>query len=117
MIGSSTPFVTGHPFSLFRNGKLQSSGAVGLGLDLFPRFTTMTSNGLSKLTDTFEITRAEGNLIHEVKEGLPARLLVESIKNLELPDDEAKNVDFYIGLKDSMRQEDVPPVSHGAICL
>lgn len=112
MIGSSTPFVTGHPFSLFRNGKLQPSGAAGFGLNLRPNLSINSSNGLSKLTEAFEVTRAEGNLIHEVKNGLPARLLVDAMKKLKLPDNEAKNIDFYIGIQDSIKGKGNPVSSN-----
>lgn len=115
MTGSSTPFVTGHPFSFFRNGKLQSSGAVGLALPLAPVSSKLGYEDLVKLTQPIPVRRVEGNLIHEVGDSLPARILVKAIQDHGLPDGLAKDVDYYIGVREAGEDEKasvskVPPV-------
>ena len=105
MSGSSTPFVTGRPFTFFHNGKVQSSGAVGLALPFSPTATCLSYKDLVKLTPSLPVVRAEGNLIHEIGDSLPARVLVKAIQDHGLPDDLAKNVDYYIGVRDAGRDD------------
>ncbi|PAV17235.1 hypothetical protein PNOK_0729900 [Pyrrhoderma noxium] len=99
ILASSTPFVTGRPNTLFRNGKIQSSGAVGIALLDTPTHKELHYNGLVRLTGPLPVQRSEGNLIHELGDSLPARILLASIKEHGLSDDLAKEVDYFINIK------------------
>ena len=66
VVGSWTPFITGHPFTLFVNGKTYSSGTIGVG------YTISGSNkdnvrfqhlGLETLGDPLEIKRYVSGLL------------------------------------------------------
>lgn len=56
-MASPTPFITGHPFTLLRNGKLQDSGAVGLALQTAPVKRDLNFDGLVRLTEPLIIRR------------------------------------------------------------
>ena len=100
--------MTGRPFTLLRNGKVQSSGAIGLATPSRPTEHVLDCQGLIRLTESMQIRNVEGNLIQEVGDSLPARILVKAIQDYGLPDDQAKNVDYYIGVRD---QADIGTVS------
>ncbi|EJC98055.1 uncharacterized protein FOMMEDRAFT_171418 [Fomitiporia mediterranea MF3/22] len=109
IMASPTPFVTGQPFTLFRNGKMQSTGAVGIALQTGLVKNVLTFDGLVRLTQPLPIKRAEGNLIHELGDSLPARILLKAIQDVGLPNDLAKNVDYYIGIRDAGMVDDISP--------
>ena len=53
------------------------------------------------------MTRAEGNLIHELGDSLPARILLKAIQDVGLSNDLAKNVNYYIGIRDEGIADDI----------
>ena len=60
---------------------------------------------------TKSLFRSEGNLIHELGESTPARILLTAIQEHGLSDAQAKEVDFYIAIRDTS----VSPVTTKAI--
>ncbi|ESK96870.1 hypothetical protein Moror_6448 [Moniliophthora roreri MCA 2997] len=82
LYASSTPFITGRPVTLFENGRIHGSGAVGVGF-----INTDASglrlklpNGLTPLGSEMLVTKAEGNLINTLDNSNPTRLLLEAIR-------------------------------------
>jgi hypothetical protein len=58
LFGSSTPFVTGRPYTLMYNGSVNSSGAVGLALSAGPLPALQTAfNGLRAISKPLKVTR------------------------------------------------------------
>ncbi|OCH91133.1 hypothetical protein OBBRIDRAFT_792643 [Obba rivulosa] len=81
LLASSTPFVTGRPFTLFYGSAVHSSGAVGVCLTSAPApHMSADFPGLQALTDPLQVTSAEGNLIHSLGGANPSRLLLSAIQ-------------------------------------
>jgi len=60
LFASSTPFVTGRPYTLIFNGSVKSSGAVGLALSAGPRPVSQTSfPGLRAITAPLKVTQGQ----------------------------------------------------------
>ncbi|VDB91789.1 unnamed protein product [Peniophora sp. CBMAI 1063] len=98
---SSTPFVTGRPFTLLRDGNVHSSGAVGLAiLKATPSLRT-TFDGLHPLSPVMKVTAAEGNLIHTLNDGNPSQLLLDAIRSTGLYGENAKEDNFVLGVSTS----------------
>ncbi|KAF8468475.1 hypothetical protein JB92DRAFT_1998068 [Gautieria morchelliformis] len=96
LIASSTPFITGRPFTLFYDDRIYSSGAVGVGLRL-PRRPTSTVNfhGLVPLSDPMKVSKSEGNLIHGLNHSSPSGMLVKALDaDLRMAQKEDK---FFLG--------------------
>ncbi|KAF8880616.1 hypothetical protein CPB85DRAFT_1442968 [Mucidula mucida] len=81
LIATSTPFITGRPFTLFRNNDIHDSGAVGLALNHRPRLTyTLDFLGLSALSEPMTVTQSEGNLVNTLDGRNPIQLLLDAPK-------------------------------------
>lgn len=113
LFASSTPFVTGRPYTLLFNGSVKSSGAVGLALSGGPRPVVQTAfPGLHAITTPLKVTqyvplsstksphpsnskknRSEGNLVNELDGKNPTALLISAIEKSIAKDDE-----FYLGV-------------------
>ncbi|KAF8258886.1 hypothetical protein EI94DRAFT_1669339 [Lactarius quietus] len=94
LFASSTPFVTGRPYTLIFNGYVKSSGAVGLALSAGPRPVSQTSfPGLRAITAPLKVTQSEGNLISELDNTNPTELLISAMESGAAKDDE-----FYMGV-------------------
>jgi len=100
LFASSTPFVTGRPYTLIFNGSVKSSGAVGLALSAGPRPVTRTAfPGLRAITMPLKVTRSEGNLINELDHANPTALLISAIEKSALVSGHAaKDDEFYLGV-------------------
>ncbi|KAH9954528.1 hypothetical protein BGW80DRAFT_1401052 [Lactifluus volemus] len=60
LFGSSTPFVTGRPYTLLYGRLVNSSRAVGIALSAGPRPTLQTTfHGLRAITEPLKVTRYE----------------------------------------------------------
>ncbi|KAH9850756.1 hypothetical protein C2E23DRAFT_759541 [Lenzites betulinus] len=82
LIGASTPFVTGRPYTLFHNDRIYSDGAVGLCLTSSRRPTTYSSfPGLEALTRPMVVTSSEGNMVNALDNANPSGLLLHAIRN------------------------------------
>ncbi|KAI0677373.1 hypothetical protein C8Q78DRAFT_1002518 [Trametes maxima] len=82
LIGSSTPFVTGRPYTLFHNDSIHSNGAVGICLSspILPQ-TYATFPGLEPITRPMIVTSTEGNLVNALDNANPSGLLLRAIQN------------------------------------
>ncbi|KAF8257491.1 hypothetical protein EI94DRAFT_1817694 [Lactarius quietus] len=88
LFASSTPFVTGRPYTLIFNGSVKSSGAVGLALSAGPRPVSQTSFPDLPFKTTY---KSEGNLISELDNANPTELLISAMENSA-----AKGDQFYM---------------------
>ncbi|KAF7972016.1 hypothetical protein HWV62_19221 [Athelia sp. TMB] len=85
LLASSTPFITGRPVTLFHNGGVHSTGAVGLAL-----------TG-QKETRTASV-ESEGNLVNTIDDGNPSRLLLAAIQKAGIETVASfKDAEFYLG--------------------
>ncbi|KAH7923827.1 hypothetical protein BV22DRAFT_1035883 [Leucogyrophana mollusca] len=100
LIASSTPFVTGRPVTLFHDNQIYSSGAVGLGLTTSKApASSVEFPGLICLTPPLVVTRSEGNLVNELDNANPTRLLLNAIRKHGIDDRNSfKEDDFYLGV-------------------
>ncbi|KAI0353009.1 hypothetical protein OH77DRAFT_1427781 [Trametes cingulata] len=82
LIGSSTPFITGRPYTLFHNDSIHSNGAVGICLSspIRPRAYSAFP-GLEPITRPMIVTSSEGNLVNALDNANPSRLLLHAIQN------------------------------------
>jgi len=106
---SSTPFVTGRPYTLIHNGSVHSTGAVGIALSAGPRPALQTAYpGLRAITPPLKVTASEGNLVHELDNRNPIALLISAIEESALVGKAAKDDEFYLGVlrdgDDELRQ-------------
>jgi hypothetical protein len=106
--------VTGQPITLFSNGDVLTSGAVGIGI--FPQFEEVVHGyeGLEPLSDTLQVTRyanarlayghvlkffsSQGNLVHSLDGSNPSKLLTSAISSRSSATLNPKDEDFYLGL-------------------
>ncbi|TBU33162.1 hypothetical protein BD311DRAFT_785251 [Dichomitus squalens] len=81
-IGTSTPFVTGRPYTLFHNDAVYSDGAVGVCLST-PTLPSLRSDfpGLEAVTRPMIVTSTEGNLVNALDGANPSRLLLHALQN------------------------------------
>ncbi|KAF8322523.1 hypothetical protein DL93DRAFT_2151742 [Clavulina sp. PMI_390] len=103
LLASSTPFITGHPVTMFANGRTITSGAVGIGM--FPQFEGLEHgyDGLESLSEPLKVTSSQGNLVHTLDGTNPSKLLTSAIasatstsKSTWAPN--PKDEDFYLGV-------------------
>ncbi|KAN0114252.1 hypothetical protein V8E52_006902 [Russula decolorans] len=96
---SSTPFVTGRPYTLIFNGSVSSSGAVGIALSAGRRPTLRTAfPRLRAITPPLQVTRSEGNLVNELDNRNPTALLICAIEQSALVGKAGKDDAFYLGV-------------------
>ncbi|KAF8636193.1 hypothetical protein AX17_003681 [Amanita inopinata Kibby_2008] len=91
LVASSTPFVTGRPFTLFRNQKIYESGAVGIALKRSVKSRGSMSGlkarakvaflGMEPISQPMTITECEGNMIISLDNQNPTKRLLSSIPN------------------------------------
>ncbi|KAI0750975.1 hypothetical protein C8Q80DRAFT_1154839 [Daedaleopsis nitida] len=81
LIATSTPFVTGRPYTLFHDDDIHSDGAVGVCLSS-PACATHSSEfpGLEAITRPMLVTSSEGNLVNALDNANPSRLLLHAIQ-------------------------------------
>ncbi|KAJ7288536.1 hypothetical protein C8J57DRAFT_1280598 [Mycena rebaudengoi] len=80
LIAASTPFVTGRPFTLFRNDKIYDSGAVGVAVKHPKSNVQVKFLGMKPLSSPMVVTQAEGNLVISLDYKNPTQLLLAAIK-------------------------------------
>ncbi|KAJ1307699.1 hypothetical protein OPQ81_001788 [Rhizoctonia solani] len=96
LIGSSTPFVTGRPFTLFKGASIFSDGAVGIALlDRNPQDTTISFENIQAVSEPMEVTQAQTNLIETLDNGNPVESLMTAMKTSGAI---GKDQDIYIGV-------------------
>ncbi|KAI8990983.1 hypothetical protein BDF20DRAFT_908806 [Mycotypha africana] len=109
IVGASTPFITGTPYTLFKSAKeIVGSGIVG-----FASYNNDSSSSVSnddvkinytaieKLGEPMKITRCQGNVILDVEQGGPTGLLLRLIQNRPKI---SKDEEFYLGVYPSQEQ-------------
>lgn len=85
LIAASTPFETGRPCTLFRDGWIGDDGAVGVALvdssnKLSTRLPQVQYSGIRALGKPMEVTSARGNIILMLDKENAAQALMASIK-------------------------------------
>ncbi|KAH8077040.1 hypothetical protein BXZ70DRAFT_709448 [Cristinia sonorae] len=101
-LASPTPFLTGRPFTLFRNREIHSSGAVGISLPTPTPTWDLVYPDLNAITDALTVTSAEGNLVHSLDDANPARLIISAMDkhnmNLSGANTLYKEDQYYLGV-------------------
>ncbi|CAL1713447.1 unnamed protein product [Somion occarium] len=111
MIATSTPFVTGRPFTLFHNKDIHSSGAVGMCINGFtPPRHNVVFPALKAITRACMVTSSEGNLVHTLDNKNPTEILLHGIERHKL----MVNKDVNLAFRESqfylwVAQEDKSP--------
>ncbi|KAI9000848.1 hypothetical protein BD414DRAFT_472912 [Trametes punicea] len=82
LVGTSTPFITGRPYTLFYNDSIHSDGAVGICLSTPIRNSPHSAfPGLEPITRPLIVTSSEGNLVNALDNANPSVLLLQAIRN------------------------------------
>ncbi|KZT28816.1 hypothetical protein NEOLEDRAFT_1129049 [Neolentinus lepideus HHB14362 ss-1] len=98
LIASSTPFLTGRPFTLFRNGEIHSDGAVGIATTKHSTASNVEFHGLRAITDVHQITRSDGNLVQELDGSNPTGLLLNAIRKSGAGNGLAQDEEYFLGV-------------------
>ncbi|KAH7098987.1 hypothetical protein BKA62DRAFT_711038 [Auriculariales sp. MPI-PUGE-AT-0066] len=101
LLAAHTPFVTGHPSTMFHNGNIVRSGAVGLALTRPSRSQlTCSLDGFRVLTPPVRVGSARGNIIHTLNKDKATRHLLLAIHNAGMDVEKAvgKDDEFYLAL-------------------
>ncbi|KAJ1962604.1 hypothetical protein GGI12_002555 [Dipsacomyces acuminosporus] len=92
IVGSQTPFLNGHEFTLFDSTRMYDSGVTGLAFveqgdgnstqqaDKLTKQPKVSHDGLEAISDVFGIERAKGNVVLDLENGDAARALIASIR-------------------------------------
>jgi len=101
IIGSSTPFINGHPHTLFLNDVCYSHGTLGVALSSKKtQFSSYLSSTGTLLGEKIKVLNSKGNLIHDVNDKLnPTQKLINAIKQRQL--NPQKDEQFYLAVYDS----------------
>ncbi|CAE6461324.1 unnamed protein product [Rhizoctonia solani] len=96
LIGSSTPFITGRPFTLFKGTSIFSDGAVGIALlDRSPQDTTISFDSIHAVSEPMVVTQAQTNLVETLDNGNPVESLMKAMRASGTID---KDQDIYLGV-------------------
>ncbi|KAH7341621.1 hypothetical protein B0J17DRAFT_647306 [Rhizoctonia solani] len=96
LIGSSTPFITGRPFTLFKGASIFSDGAVGIALlDQSSQDTTINFDGIYAVSEPMVVTQAQTNLVETLDNGNPVESLMKAMRTSGTID---KDQDIYLGV-------------------
>ncbi|KDQ14263.1 hypothetical protein BOTBODRAFT_32737 [Botryobasidium botryosum FD-172 SS1] len=104
LVGSSTPFITGRPFTLLRNSKTFSEGAVGIALTGAQASLTRETGfeGLSALSKALTVTSSQSNMVHTLDNANPSQMLVNLLNQKSAHGASAANIrkedEYYLGL-------------------
>ncbi|KAG2201648.1 hypothetical protein INT47_003874 [Mucor saturninus] len=95
IIGASTPFVTGEPYTLFKGTEIMGAGIVGFAAYGQTGKVTVSHDAMENLGKPVKITRCRGNIILDLDEGGATGLLLKLIQGgPKLSKDE----EFYLGV-------------------
>ncbi|CAE6480101.1 unnamed protein product [Rhizoctonia solani] len=115
LIGTSTPFINGRPFTLFKGTNIFSDGAVGIALlDQPSQKTTMNFDGIHALSEPMEVTQAQTNLVEALDNSNPVEGLVAAMR-ISGTIDKDQDVylgDVYLGVIDSASSDSK---THGSV--
>ncbi|KAG6888736.1 hypothetical protein C0995_006388 [Termitomyces sp. Mi166 len=123
LIGTSTPFLTGRPVTLFHNHDILEQGAVGVVLSK-SLVVTSSVTGAIPISNAMAVTQCQGNVINTLNGLNPAELLLEAIQqsgvkmkaagSLNFKDDDET---FMIGNGEYMYRITAGDLSRGNISL
>ncbi|KZS93597.1 hypothetical protein SISNIDRAFT_410885 [Sistotremastrum niveocremeum HHB9708] len=110
--GSSTPFLTGRPYTLFQDGsRIFSQGAVGIALRNLasPQGRTSHFEGFQPIGTPNAVTRqvSDGNLIHTLGGANPTRMLMKWLEDTRKPATLTKDVNIYLAILSSSANEPI----------
>ncbi|KAG8805883.1 hypothetical protein FRC19_007609 [Serendipita sp. 401] len=100
-IASSTPFITGRPFTIFESGSIYSDGAVGVAiagtkaLGIHPNFSSLRPIGIPLLT-----TSAASNIIYTMN-NLPAADILAQLLGSRVNANVEDRPTIYLGVLDA----------------
>ncbi|KAH8549992.1 hypothetical protein BGW37DRAFT_88754 [Umbelopsis sp. PMI_123] len=96
LIGSSTPFITGMPYTLFYNEKVLSGGTIGFVTSSVPKIrSSVQHHALETLGSPMTVTRCRGNIILDLDETSATGLLLDLLNkghNAKI----SKDKEFYL---------------------
>lgn len=108
ILASSTPFVTGRPFTIIQNSSIHSDGAVGFALINSQAQPQSQAGPQLSMADwkpvgiPSVVSRAQGNIILALDDDVPpTRVLVENLEKAKgeiLPVN--KETEYYLGVVD-----------------
>ncbi|KAI6123934.1 hypothetical protein EV401DRAFT_2069152 [Pisolithus croceorrhizus] len=118
LLASSTPFLTGRPFTLFHNGRVHSSGAVGIAFPSSTPLLDLAFPPLVALTPPLPVTSSEGNLLLSIDSRNPTRLLLSALQERGFAFDPNTAVAgregvFYVGVIENDKLAQVHRISSG----
>lgn len=80
IIGASTPFVTGEPYTLFQGNSIMGAGMVGFAsYGKKSGIVSLSHEAMEKLGEPVKITRCRGNIILDLDQGGATGLLLKLI--------------------------------------
>lgn len=98
LIGSSTPFITGRPFTLFQGSSIYSDGAVGLAIfNQESQRTSVNFKNVRAVSRPMEVTQAQTNLVETLDHGNPVESLLLAMKSSGSMN---KDQDIYLAVLD-----------------
>ncbi|KAI8388614.1 uncharacterized protein BYT42DRAFT_560686 [Radiomyces spectabilis] len=98
IIGASTPFLTGQPYTLFYQGKAMGAGIVGLASYRKDNPSlTVIHHGLEKMGEPLKITRCRGNVILDLDQAGATGLLLDLLHSGPSGKPK-KDEEFYLGV-------------------
>ncbi|KAI8643430.1 hypothetical protein BD408DRAFT_414898 [Parasitella parasitica] len=111
IVGASTPFVTGEPYTLFKSdGDIMGSGIVGFASYTKPNkpfSVQVTHTAMEKMGSPLKITRCRGNIILDLDDGGATGLLLRLIQGgPKLSKDEEFYLEIYPPGKDENSKDD-----------
>ncbi|KAI9333227.1 hypothetical protein BD770DRAFT_402908 [Pilaira anomala] len=81
IIGASTPFVTGEPYTLFQGNSIMGAGMVGFAsYGKKSGIVSLSHEAMEKLGEPVKITRCRGNIILDLDQGGATGLLLKLIQ-------------------------------------
>ncbi|KAI9288163.1 hypothetical protein BC943DRAFT_273480 [Umbelopsis sp. AD052] len=97
LIGASTPFITGTPYTMFYNDKVLPGGSIGFVSSSVPKVSSSVQHkALESLGSPMTVTRCRGNIILDLDETSATGLLLNLLNkghNAKI----SKDKEFYLG--------------------
>ncbi|KAG2186940.1 hypothetical protein INT44_003168 [Umbelopsis vinacea] len=97
LIGASTPFITGTPYTMFYNDKVLPGGSIGFVSSTVPKVSSSVQHkALEALGSPMTVTRCRGNIILDLDETSATGLLLNLLNkghNAKI----SKDKEFYLG--------------------
>lgn len=102
LTASSTPFITGRPYTLYESGAFHSSGAIGVALTADPKGTIMVeTDSLEAIGSPMKVTSSASNMIYTLDGMSAVSILVKHVPDLERDQHDAASKPALLGLLDA----------------